>query len=362
MLCVSHASDVTLCDVNKDGLDDVIAANLETPGGATWTDSYVFISDGKNFPKQKILSLPTLGASGVSCGDLNSDGYPEIVFSNQHVTNERNLLSYVYWNDKGIFRFENHTQLQTQGSMANTIGDANNDGLPDVIFFNDEGYFRDGASTSMLYWGNGTKNYSIERMTKFYTHQIFGFGTADLDDDGNVEIIEALQNFISGVSHEQGGLAIEWNKNGKFDEKTNLTMLVGYGGVRIADINRDGYLDILGSGSCIDLNDPQKHGFPIFWGSSKGFSYKNRSVLSIKRKRMRGPLLMDLNKDGWLDIAGQLEFGKVRFWWGGKDGFSNSRFDDLILPRKDQLMYIKGADFNKDGWIDLLLPHRGNPD
>ena len=362
LLPVSHASDIALSDVDKDGFDDIVVANLETPGGATWTNSYVFYSDGKDLSTRKPLALPTLGASGVSCGDLNNDGYPEIVISNQYVTNERDLLSYVYWNDKGTFRFEDHTQLQTQGSMANTIGDANNDGLPDVLFFNDEGHFRDGAAISTLYWGDGTRNYSIERATKFETHQIFGFGTADLDDDGNVDIIEALQNFIANIPHDQGGLAIEWSNSGKFDEKTNLTMEVGYGGVRISDINRDGYLDILGSGSCIDLNDPSKHGFPIFWGSPQGFSFKNRQVLHITMARMRGPLLMDLNNDGWLDIAGQLEFGKVRFWWGSKDGFSDDRYTDLTLPRKDQLMYIKAADFNKDGWLDLLLPHRGNPD
>ena len=362
LLPVSHASDVALSDVDRDGFDDVVVANLETPGGATWTNSCVFYSDGKDFSTRKSLALPTLGASGVSCGDLNGDGYPEILISNQYVTNERNLLSYVFWNEKGTFRFEDHTQLQTQGSMANTIGDVNNDGLLDVIFFNDEGHFRDGAAISTLYWGNGTRNYSIERTTKFETHQVFGYGSADLDDDGNVDIIEALQNFIANVNHDQGGLAIEWGDNGKFDEKTNLTMKVGYGGVRIADINRDGYLDILGSGSCIDLNDPSEHGFPIFWGSPKGFSFKNRQVLHITRDRMRGPLLMDLNNDGWLDIAGQLVFGKVRFWWGSKDGFSNNRYTDLTLPRKDQLMYIKAADFNKDGWLDLLLPHRGNPD
>jgi hypothetical protein len=337
-------------------------ANLETQGGATWTDSYVFYSDGKDFSKRKPLALPTLGASGVACGDLNNDGYPETVFSNQYVTNEHDLLSYVYWNDQGTFRFENHTQLQTQGSVANTIGDANNDGLPDIVFFNDEGYFSDGPTTSTIYWGDGTRNYSKERTSTFNTHQIFGFGTADLDDDGNVDIIMALQKFIANVRHDQGGLAIRWNKDGAFNEQTNLTMKVGYGGVRIADINRDGYLDLLGSGSCIDLNDPKSHGFPIFWGSPKGFSFKNRTVLHIARERMRGPLLMDLNNDGWLDIAGQVEFGKVRFWWGSKDGFSDDRIADLSLPRKDELMYIKAADFNKDGWLDLVLPHRGNPD
>ena len=362
LLPVSHAAGVVFSDVDKDGYDDAVVANYETPGGATWTNSYVFYSNGKDFTSRKPLELPTIGAAGVSCGDLNGDGYPEIVFSNENVTNERELLSYVYWNEKGTFRFEDHTQLRTEGSMANTIGDVNGDGRPDVIFFNDEGHFRDGAAISTLYWGNGTRNFSRDRSTDFVTHHIFGFGNADLDDDGNVDLIFARAKFITGVDQDQSGLTIEWNKNGKFDRQTFLTMKTAYGGVRIADINRDGYLDMLGSGSCIDLNDPSKHGFPIFWGSPQGYSFKNRTVLDMTKAAIRGPLLMDLNNDGYLDIAGQVEFGKIRFWWGSKDGFSNDRYTDLTLPRKDQLMYIDGADFNKDGWIDLLCPHRGNPD
>jgi len=366
VLPVSHACDVVLSDVDKDGFDDVVVANLETPGGATWTDSYVFYSDRGDLSRRKPLLLPTLGASGVSCGDLDNDGYPEIVFSNQYVTNEHDLLSYVFWNEKGTFRFEDRTQLQTQGSMANTIGDANNDGLPDVILFNSVGYFSDGAATSTMYWGDGTRKFSKERVTEFNTHQVFGFGNADLDDDGNVDIVMAMQayknTFVDNVAHDQAGLVIEWSKVGKFDAQTNLTMNVAYGGVRIADINRDGYLDILAGGDCIDLSDPKKHGFPIFWGSSHGYSFKNRMVLHCDIQKIRGPLLMDLNKDGWLDIAGQVEFGKVRFWWGGRDGFKDERITDLDLGRKDELMYLTAADIDNDGWLDLFCPHRAAPE
>ncbi|MCX6168473.1 MAG: VCBS repeat-containing protein [Ignavibacteriales bacterium] len=366
LLPVSHSSDVALADMDKDGFDDVVVANLETTGGATWTDSYLFYSDGNDFTKRKPLKLPTLGASGVSCGDLNNDGYPEIVFSNQYSTNEHDLLSYVYWNEKGTFRFEDHTQLLTQGSMANTIGDVNNDGSPDVIFFNNAGYFSDGAAVSTVYWGDGTRNYSKERSTEINTHQVFGFGNADLDDDGNVEIIMAMQayknTFVENVNHDQAGLVIEWSKADKFNEQTNLTMNLAYGGVRIADINRDGYLDILAGGDCVDLNDPAKHGFPIFWGSTNGYSFKNRTVLHFNIPKIRGPLLMDLNKDGWLDIAAQVEFGKIRFWWGGPYGFKDERITELDLGRKDELMYLTAADVNNDGWLDLFCPHRAAPE
>lgn len=362
LLKVNNPADFSLCDVDLDGYDDVVVASLSNSGGATWTDSYIFYSDGKDFSSQKILSLPTLGASGVSCGDLNKDGYPEIVFSNLRILEQQNLLSYIYWNDKGKFRFENHTQLPTQGSMANTVGDVNNDGLPDVVFFNDEGFFRDGPKLSYIYWGDGTRNYSINNRTEFYTHQIFGFGHADLDDDGFVDLVLAQQNFVSNVSHAQSGLIIHWNDKGTFIKPTHLTMELGYGGVRIADINKDGYLDILGSGRCIDLNELDKGGFPIFWGSEKGFSFKNRSVIHFSGRRIRGQLLMDLNKDGWLDIAGQVEDGKIKIWWGSEKGFANERITEIDLGRKDHLMYIKGADLNNDGWLDLLLPNRGETD
>lgn len=366
LLDIINSSDVAFADFDQDGYDDIFVTSIASQGGGSWTNSYLFYSDGKNFSSRKPLALPTLGASGVSSGDLNSDGFPEIVISNRFVTNEQSILSYVYWNNKGNFYFENHTQLLTQGTYANTIGDANNDGLPDVIFFNDHGWFSDGASISTLYWGNGTRSYSEERSTKFNTHEIFGYGNADLDDDGNVEIIMASQAFknafIENVAHDQAGFIIEWNMNGKFDEKTFLTTTFAYGGVRIADINRDGYLDILGSGSCVDLNDPTKHGLPIFWGSPDGFSFKNRMVLHLNIPKIRGPLLKDLNNDGWLDIAGQVEFGKIRFWWGAVNGYSNERISDLDLGRKDELMYLKAADFNNDGWLDLFCPKRGAPE
>ena len=99
-------------------------------------------------------------------------------------------------------------------------------------------------------------------------------------------------------------------------------MTSGYGGVHIADINRDGYLDMLAGGECIDLEMEEKKGFPIFWGSGNGFDHQSRTVISHEGPKIRAPLLMDLNQDDWLDIAGQLENGKVRLWWGSAKGFS----------------------------------------
>lgn len=362
-LPVDTPRDVVLADFDGDGLDDAAVANYATPGGATWTDSLLFYSDGKDFSTREPLSLPTLGANGISAGDLNGDGLPELVVSNHNVTNELSLLSYVFWNTGGSFAFGHHSQLATQGSMANSIGDVNNDGLPDVVFFNDEGGFRDGPSTTHIYWGDGTRNFTLERRTSFPTHHVFGQGHADLDDDGQVDLVLTQSHLVSGVTHTQGGLILCWGDSSKgFSGPSNLSMEMAYGGVRIADINKDGWLDMVAGGLSVDLGDPEKHGFPIFWGSSNGFQHKFRSVIQFTSSRFRAPLLMDLNKDGWLDLAGQLKDGYITIWWGGEDGYGNEKSIEIDLGRPDHLMYIKGADLNKDGWLDLLLPQRGPPE
>jgi hypothetical protein len=357
-LKIDSPTDIELADMNKDGNDDVIVANSATPGGATWTDSYIFLSDAGNLTNENLIKLPTFAASGVSVEDLNQDGYPEVIFSNQRIIHQLNINSYIYWNDNGQLYYGNHSQLPTLGTVGNTIGDVNNDDLPDIIFFNEEGYFRDGPTMSYVYWGDGTRNFSAEQRTGFHTHHIFGQGHADLDDDGNVDLIFAQERFMSRIPHEQNGLILRWGSDENFDRPSYLTMVTAYGGVRIADINKDGYLDMLAGGAALDLDDTAKKGIPIFWGSENGFLHQNRTIIHHTMEKMRGPLLMDLNRDNWLDIAGQEEDGKVKIWWGSKSGYADERFTELDLGRKDHLMYIKGADFNQDGWLDLFFPKR----
>jgi len=361
-LAVSTPVEAVFSDIDADGFDDVVVANAATPDAAPWADSYVFYSNGSNCGTRESCKLPTLGAHAVSAEDLNGDNLPDIVVSNRRVNNQNNITSYIYWNMKGKFFYGNHTQLPTLGTQANAIADVNNDGLKDVIFFNDMGGFQDGPSESYIYWGDGTRNYTDQRRLSFFTQPMFGQGHADLDDDGDVEIILARSRFSIGVGHVQSGLIVHWWDAGRFDKTSYFTMKTAYGGTQIADINKDGYLDMMAGGHIIDLDNPDKHGFAIFWGSPTGYNHSNRTVLHVAKDRMRQPLLADLNYDGWLDIAGQVVDGKIKFWWGSPNGFNESNVTHLDIGRNDHLMYLKSADFNKDGFLDLLLPKRGPAD
>jgi hypothetical protein len=356
-LKVTEASDCAVADFDADGLDDVFVSSYSTPGGAMWTQSFVYYYDGKDFSSREPLALPTLGAYGVDAGDINGDGFPEIVVCNLRLTNQYNLLSYVYWNDRGKFRFGNHTQLLTRGAQDAAIGDITNDSQLDVVFFCADGDFRDGVVSSHVYWGDGTRNFSRDRSLEFSDYHLYGTGHADLDDSGAVDLIFCRAGFVYQVGHDQTSLQVHWGGDDGFTTRTNLS-LDSATGVRVADINRDGWLDLLAGGDSTDPSDPNRLGFTIFWGSPSGFAHRRRLVVPTEKGYVRCPLLMDFNRDGWLDMAAQTKFGSFRIWMGGSDFFSNATSTEFELREEEVLMYLQGADLNRDGWLDLVLPHR----
>jgi hypothetical protein len=360
---VSNPQDVALGDLDGDGLDDLAVANHSGEDGSTWPDSFIFFSNGKDFSSRESIALPTLGASGVSAADLDGDGDRDLVFSHQQLTNQYDLFSYVYWNDGGAFRFGNHTPLPTRGPVSCAIGDVDNDDDLDVLFFQDEGGFRDGPVTGRLYWGNGTRTFSEGNSMEFVTGHIFGQAHADLNDDGHMDLILSQYSTLSTVDHQQIGLLVYWGKGdgNDFDGPTLLTMISDHGGCRIADLNRDGWLDLVSGGYSADPADSERKGLTIFWGSESGLSNRNRQVIPFEPYKLRAPVLMDLNRDGFLDIGSQIETGTFTIWWGDAEGYSENRTQLIDLEREDELMYAKAADLNKDGWLDLFLPRRGLP-
>ena len=68
---------------------------------------------------------------GVSVGDINGDGYPDV-----YVSNDSYERDYLYINQKnGTFKdeFENCIQHTSMSSMGTDIADINNDGSPDIF-------------------------------------------------------------------------------------------------------------------------------------------------------------------------------------------------------------------------------------
>jgi len=96
-------------------------------------NSYVYWGSSTGFSVSNRLELPTLGSYGNSVADLNGDGWPEIVFSSHYNGITHAINSMIYWNTSGTFTISDRTELPTLGATSNCIGDLNLDGYPDLV-------------------------------------------------------------------------------------------------------------------------------------------------------------------------------------------------------------------------------------
>lgn len=118
-----------------------------------------------------------------------------------------------------------------------------------------------------------------------------------------------------------------------------------------ADLNNDGYLDLIVS--CIDSDESF-----VLWGGPEGFSFENKQIFQVRHAC--NSKVADLNGDGYPELIfgghTQSESGPhdafVYIYWGSKDGF---REDRRSLIPANAVNSIAVADFNNDGFLDMFV-------
>ena len=252
-LPTTGARDVQVADLDGDGWPDIIYANRN--GGASyiyWATS----ANGDYSPLRRTL-LPTSHASRCAIADLNDDGRPDLVFSNENDERQNEVLSVIYWNSPTGFSSSQKTELPTLGAMGVTVKDLNNDGRPDIVFAN----ARDGTAgqpvDTYLYWGNKKGKYSTLAREVLKAQGLMSYSAADLNADGYTDLVL--------VGKE---LRITWGSPLGFLKTNSFTLPVHYAfNARVADFNRDGYLDL----SVSDWAGTDKDGVLIFWVDLRAF-------------------------------------------------------------------------------------------
>jgi hypothetical protein len=241
------ATAVVLADVNKDGNADaiVVDGNLNNPIFSIDGAVSVLLGNG-NGTFQPAVTYPAIlrGTDAVAVGDLNGDGWPDLVV----VSNDGACLSFYCLGvllNKGDGTFDAVVGYTTAGFDISSvvISDVNGDGKPDLVFADlcDTGC-KNGAVEVLLGNGDGTFGsptlYSLNRDS--YPLSVVA---VDLNGDGKSDLVVA--NCCTSTA--SGIVTVMLNKgDGTFP--TQVTYPTGgnlASSVVAADMNHDGKLDLV---------------------------------------------------------------------------------------------------------------------
>jgi hypothetical protein len=352
-LPTNDARDVAAADLNGDGSTDVFFTNHQTAGNRL-TTSYLYFNDGKGgFSPQRRQEFETIGAWGVSIGDLNGDGRGDVVVSNFQEHESFEVPSYVFWNSRDGLDQTRRTSLFTQGAVGNTIADFDNDGHLDICFNNTASRWRGGVAPAFIYWGTRDGKYSTDRRLELPTVEPYDWAAGDLNDDGWPDLVIANMAEVGRRITEN---FVYWGSPEGFSaERRSALMGKGTRGVSVADLDRNGWLDVICLNTSAGPEDKDLTVF-IYWGERHGFVTHERTEIPGGGNGL--PLAADLNSDGNLDII--ITGGEKPSWiyWGdGTRSYAAGRRSEVQGSEGTSSSEV--ADMNRDGFLDLLLMRRG---
>jgi hypothetical protein len=339
---------LAIADLNRDGTDDLVVTRAMTsdlyqriPFGANGqTSSRIFWGKKQRqnevFTESDHTDLETLGAVDVAISDIDVDGYPDIVFANSRSRLSYDVPSYIYWGGPEGYSTARRSELPTHGAQSVAVMGK------DVFFANSQTGRPIGDIDTYVYFGNADGDYSTRRMQRLPTIGGYESCVADLNDDGNTDLL--LVSSHEGDPGGPTGSFLYWgDRDGLSPSRRSELPTRGPIGCAVADVNRDGYLDLLFT----NMDDDTAS---IFYGGPAGFR-QNRQF-SLKVRSPRFPAIADLNKDGYLDLLIPSIDDGLYIYWGSVEGYNQSNYTLLpaVGPVSTQI-----ADLNGDGYLDIVV-------
>jgi hypothetical protein len=340
--------DVAVVDLNNDGLLDFIfscGSQWEKP--ATKFSGRYINNGNKTFtlePETKIL--PGANAS-IRYGDVDGNGEIDAIFSgiidgNGEVSTETQGIVY---NIAGENRY-----FFTPTQRVSSFSDFNNDGLQD--------YFCFGKFHGMYYnLGNGAFELDTESPYVAYSYGGPEAITLDWDNDGDLDIF--ITSWEVGITAGYRTVLLRNDGNFTFTEIDLGVIPIGAGSVDFADVNNDGYLDILLGGQNAIDNGPTMNTVFLYLSDGKGGVDLADSRFSPYYTWSIGDgfKFADWNNDGHYDVIVTGSSGatmKMDIYLNNGDGTSFTLAPESVNMPGFSNGSIEVADLNNNGKIDII--------
>jgi hypothetical protein len=386
----------TAGDVNGDGYNDIIVGSIGYDNGENGEGrAYVYhgSSNGLSSMPDWVTEGNQVGAEYGWCvataGDVNGDGYSDVIVSAHFYDNDQSNEGKVYvyhGSSSGLSITPNWTmesnQVEAQfGYSVATAGDVNGDGFSDIIVgapYYDNGENNEGAA--FVYYGSSsgllTTAYWITEGNQSSARFATSVATAgDVNGDGFSDVIIGAPDYDNGQVDEGqvflyygsvGGLSSipDWTR-----ESDQASASFGICVATAGDVNGDGYSDIIIGSHSYDNGQWDEGRAFVYHGSSSGLSTSaNWTAENDQAGSVFGwsaSSAGDINGDGYSDViigAHQYPYGswngKAYLYHGSTNGLSNTS-DWTAESPQDYCNFgysvSAAGDVNGDGYSDLLI-------
>jgi hypothetical protein len=363
------ATHIAAGDLDDDGHLDLaltrfardVALGGEALGsaGRTGTVNILWGARGR-YSSERSTPLSVRDAAATALGDIDGDGRTDLVAAIHQGKHTLATESTVFFGNATRNPDRGGHGFQSEGATDVAVAPPEGDLPARVVIANSLGGFVGEKVPLHLYWG-GPDGFDAFRRTEIPFRSGYESSCADLNADGYPDLIAINSQHGGGAAVEDpnGGANIFWGSAHGFDFTGERTVLREsfIGTSNVADLNRDGYLDlVLGAFDAVSPDRPTA--VIIHYGSADGFT-PNRRVAIPCPGRSIGSVIADFNRDAWLDIAVTSMYeDRVRIFLGSADGFDADRKHELELPDP---IAIETADLNADGHLDLIVGSYRDP-
>lgn len=251
------AQAVTIADVNRDGIRDLVVAN-QCAGNSDCSNTAANGSvgvllgnaDGSFQPTQTYDSGGRF-ANSVAVADVNGDGIRDLVVGNQCVSSadcSSGAVAVLLGKSDGTF--QDPQAFSSGGYSANSVlvADVNGDGIPDVLVADSclDGTCANNGQVAVLF-GNGDGTFQAAQTYDSGSTTAHSLLLADVNGDGKLDAVVANSDSI-GV--------LLGNGDGTFQPALYTPAIYGYQGhIVIADFDGDGKPDIASSDGSLLLGN-----------------------------------------------------------------------------------------------------------
>jgi hypothetical protein len=338
---------VAVGDVDGNGRADLVFACRSGDGEQEYSVVYWGADDG--FRETRRTRLPSRRACDVVLGDLDGDGCDEIVLCQNGLPDSFTSTSSIYCGVRPDKPVPGPLPIVSEDARRVLLLRHTEQTLPKLVFIN---HFARGAWGNLdvyLYQG-GPDGYHPDRKQCLPGWGAVDAVCCDINDDGWADLV--VCNCAENSYHMDPGSYIYLGGPDGFPGRPSYTVpSVKAHGMLCADLNKDGYLDLVFGGV-------YQEELLIFYGTADGFDTGNPTRVRLEYDGevygdTRWLFCADLNNSGWLDIVvPHIEHDRSFILWGGPDGYSMDRAQVLAVHRGTS---ARAADLNGNGWLDLVI-------